>query len=336
MTQRQAMVHVDYLTGVFECATKDDMQGIIAQIWQYTGCDGNLDWRKPLYRGQYWEGSGGSPIGVKVAAQAPKEGAPGKLWISVPGKPLSSMSDAARRSFLRYCYAMEMRTTRIDIALDIPRDMVSKEQIGTALEYREVVGPRNYKAIAARERGRDSWSYYIGGAGSDVQLCIYDKWIESDGEIDALRWELRCRDERADVTLKYLMQYDQGEVDSWARAQASLITSWIDFRVALPGKRAQDREQLSWWREIQLMCKSDVWPEIKRAVKTLQQTLSWLQKQVIRTIEMIRTAAGPGNEAMVVDWLYEGYDSILRPDNRLKVSRWREEIIRGYMAPCAV
>lgn len=86
--------------------------------------------------------------------------------------------------------------TRIDVAYDdyskkfTPRDMMNywlDGKISTPCRYA--------KCVASRQSGSDT--FYLGKRGSERLLRIYDKAAESEGEIDAIRWEFEYRKAKA-------------------------------------------------------------------------------------------------------------------------------------------
>jgi hypothetical protein len=332
--KQSAMVHIDYITGVIDCDDRLDVEKKLAFVGQAARSDVRLDWQRPIYRGRRWDASGTGTDGTMAAATDSRDGGKPSLWISIPGKPLSAMNEHEQREILRYLWAIGMRMTRLDVALDVPHDAVTHLQLDTALEYAEVVGPRSYRSIKSRQKGVDGWAVYIGGDGSDTQLCVYDKRAESGGEVDSIRWELHCRDERARVTLEYLMQFKDASSDDWCQAQAALVTSWVDFRVAAPGKRIHERNRLNWWQDIVSLARDDVWPALARPIRSLQDTLQWLHHQVIHTIEMVRGACKVGGNELLVELLYSRFDYRLTRCQRDKIERWKRELSAGLVSPC--
>lgn len=88
------------------------------------------------------------------------------------------------------------KVTRVDISWD---DYSKKFQPRELMQYwisGQISTPARYaKCVASRQQGFDT--FYLGKRGSDRMLRVYDKSGESDGEIDAIRWEFEYRRERA-------------------------------------------------------------------------------------------------------------------------------------------
>lgn len=86
--------------------------------------------------------------------------------------------------------------TRLDIAHDdyskkfTPRDLMEYWLSG------QVSTPARFaRCVASKQSGSDT--FYLGKRGSERMLRVYDKAAESQGEIDAVRWEFEYRGEKA-------------------------------------------------------------------------------------------------------------------------------------------
>lgn len=86
---------------------------------------------------------------------------------------------------------------------------------------------------------------YFGSAASDQRFRAYDKNLESDGEVDAIRYEMQLRDEAAETMVKALLDAP----GDWGSAMAVRLVSMVDFRE--PGLvNTASRPRMPWYEEL--------------------------------------------------------------------------------------
>lgn len=312
-------VHIDYLVGVL--AWEDDwrLEQLIRLISEYVGERIVIDWRKPLYRGEYWEASGQATNGTMIAVQKPDKGEDGRLWVSIPGRPLSAMKWERQQRMIEGLAALQFKATRVDIATDVPRSAHSREDLEKAIDAQEYMPFRSHQQIKSRRGNKLGWCYYLGQASGIARMCIYDKFAESDGAIDAIRWEFRGLDERARSMFGYIAQNGMESESAWCQALASLWVAAVDFRQSAPGQRKARASQPEWWAAIVAAAGAGVRPAVERLAVGVLRTCGWLKKQVVGTLQMLHEAAGAAGVDLV--------RSLLERDAPLKLTKARLAVI---------
>jgi hypothetical protein len=96
-------------------------------------------------------------------------------------------------------------------------------------------------------KGGDTW--YLGGKTGLARLRVYDKARESGGEVDAIRWELQLRGDRAKdaVVSLALMGLDSPldvRMGEWA---ASQLVRFVDFREREQDSNVTRCDRLPWF-----------------------------------------------------------------------------------------
>lgn len=324
---------LDYLIGVIDL-NGSDYQSICGLVGKATAADLAIDTTKPIFRGQRWHGSGVSAVGVMAAMQLGTDGEPAKLWLSIPGKPLGAMSSAEHQDLLAYLVAKGFRATRLDVALDVPHDTVGLAQLREATTSGAMMGFRSYSLTESKQRGVKGWTVYLGAAGADRRLCIYDKRAESRGRVDAVRMELRLNDDVAVAAVGQLMHRIRSSGDEWASWLARMVIGAVDFREANGARYKNERPQLDWWARITEYVGAGVRPTVRRMVRTLEDGRAWLQRQVLPTIEIIARVFGANQRTAMVDWLYDQWEYRHGPDRQRRVDRMRLELFAAAKIPC--
>ncbi len=133
-------------------------------------------------------------------------------------------------------------------------------------------------------RGELSTTYYVGSRQSDVLMRVYDKDAESQGAVDAVRFELRLRHQSADFAFRKLVEFTPFY---WDRAVPALVLGHFDLREKESASHIEHRERVTWWerivgagvkplRGVKKMCDSLIGNKIK-----------WLHKQVYPTLRQL-------------------------------------------------
>jgi hypothetical protein len=88
-------------------------------------------------------------------------------------------------------------------------------------------------------------SYTVGKRTSKRMLRVYDKRAESGGKVDAIRFELECKEKVAADA----MQAMSGAVGNRSAAALRFLVGFIDFREVAEGKSVRERRRTRWWAE---------------------------------------------------------------------------------------
>ncbi|GAI12027.1 unnamed protein product, partial [marine sediment metagenome] len=95
--------------------------------------------------------------------------------------------------------------------------------------------------------------------GSRAFLRVYDKYLESNGESDCIRWELELTQHKADKVFKYLAGCD-GNLETFATVCGAIIGGCITF--VHRTERAGDKNIIR-------LAEYDWWTAIKETLHTL-------------------------------------------------------------------
>jgi hypothetical protein len=219
-------------------------------------------WR--LYDTVY-NGLHGVKLGVKVRPDGRLE-----IHLDVPATVLESMEPDALYAFLHNVAFYAKNVSRIDVTLDDWKKLITPFQLevltsGDDDPYKlnkAFCVTRAEKSDYRRSKGPtggDTW--YLGtrkgkkGNGSDVLLRVYDKARESEGEVDAIRWELQLRNDRAKDALVALVMEShlRGQstlckhMGEWA---ASQLLRFVDFRDRSKDANVSRCPRLPWWETL--------------------------------------------------------------------------------------
>jgi len=205
--------------------------------------------------------------------------APGRddVHVSFPGQACQVAGQDRLVSFLRYALGHGGKATRCDTAIDDYQRIVEPSQVLEAIQGPDVVTHAK-KWLTQRggvvgSKELNGATEYLGAPGSRQRLRVYDKGLESSGEMDCIRWELESRKEAAE-TMAMALAYQ-----SWGEVMASRLVGFVDFREADSHSEVEKRQRLSWFQElVGLARKASAY--LPKAVKTAFDVVGWLDRSI--------------------------------------------------------
>lgn len=87
-------------------------------------------------------------------------------------------------------------------------------------------------------------SYTIGERTSKRMLRVYDKAAQSGGKVDAIRWELECRDQVAHRAVEVMLRREPSS------AALGFLTGFLDFREPDEERKVSERMRSGWFEEL--------------------------------------------------------------------------------------
>ena len=199
-----------------------------------------------------------------------------ELHLDVPASVLENMTHDALYAFLLFVANYALNVSRCDVTLDdwmklvTPADLdaltsggadvyaLNKELCVTRAEQSQFIRSKGPK-------GGDTW--YLGGTSGEARLRVYDKSRESGGEVDAIRWELQLRGDRAkDAVVSLALEAhikaggDVGLRDAGGAELAGYMGEWaaqqlvrfVDFRDRSADSNITRCPRLRWWTALVL------------------------------------------------------------------------------------
>jgi len=205
--------------------------------------------------------------------------APGRddIHVSFPGKACQLAGQERLVSFLRYSLGHGGKPTRCDTVMDDYQRVVSPAQVLEALQGLDAVTHAQQvftvQGTTVGSKELTGATVYLGAPGSRQRLRVYDKGLESDGEIDAVRWELQSRKEAAETMAVALAYQD------WGQVMASRLVGFVDFRDAGSYADVERRERLPWFQGlVGLIRKASAY--LPKVPRTVEQVVEWIDRSI--------------------------------------------------------
>lgn len=253
---------------------------------------------KSMYRGRVWDSFGSSVRGIQVCFDFPGQGVvePGKGWVMLPGSLLSQVSGS---DVYDLCCMLQAAwsgvSRRLDVAIDDYAKTFDFKRIYEDARSGNVARIRKtsveYHVSSRHKDGLEGESVVLGSAQSDKRLTFYNKAIESDGQIDSHRLEIRLRDCKADEVFQHVASMNPTQfIEDGAKYLSSVVIGGVDFLDRSSGDRNLERlPRLVWWSEFcDRISVVGVRLAAKKQVHSMEKKISWLIRDVAPSLAVIK------------------------------------------------
>jgi len=237
------------------------------------GCEPG-DWVE-LDRGSYGYDRGMvGPGGARLWWDAPGRD---DLHVSFPGQACQIAGQERLVSFLRYSLGHGGKPTRCDTAMDDHDWVITPSQVQEALQGPDVVTHARkglvQQGFEVRSSDLTGVTTYLGAPSSRQRLRVYNKFQQSGGKMNCVRWELESHKEAAETMAMALAYKDWGEV------MASRLVGFVDFRGVDSHSEVEKRHRLPWFQAlVGLVGKASAY--LPKAARTVQELVEWIDRAV--------------------------------------------------------
>jgi hypothetical protein len=239
-----------------------------------------------------------------------------EAWLSMNGDSCDMVPPSRKLEMFQQLKLLGSKGTRVDARADCARDVLSMDWVHAAAEAGAVMGfrrydPRRSRDMFTKELDEDQARFGSRGKnGSGRFVRVYDKGLESDGEIDAIRLEVELSGDVAELWFDKLCACS--DTAEFTRMLGSIITSSIGFFDKTGAHHHADRfEILPWWKRITDILGAALKLSTARVVPALEDTVTWMINTFPRGLARIKNSLdcqGMNGDAGVKAFLRELLD----------------------------
>ncbi|QQE12316.1 replication initiation factor domain-containing protein [Planctomycetota bacterium] len=255
----------------------------------------------------------------------------GRITLVLPGSCLDQFTaDGLHKLCKDLILKFWFLATRIDVFWDDYRRIIEPNQVIDDADKGNISGFRKWQGYGERsfrdgELVRHGDTACFGRRGSDGSgkyLRVYDKYLESDGEMDCVHWEVEFSQERGKkVMLNLAMAEDVERMSGMIGAVIGGVVDFVDREAKRREKNIPRLNQLEWWAriiDILGVCKlRNPTPE-----KSVEKSAIWVERSVSVTLGMLRLAAG---EQKFWEWI----ENVIQDGEQNMKSR-QEAVLEEY------
>jgi hypothetical protein len=362
----------DWFTGTFVLHTGEHEDNLIGLAHELAALSDPRSAPQPLRTGRHFThvrqydtsgvvlqytprvGLDGSPVDKKNAGLASLT-LSGRFWGSLSAPDRGAVSDTLRT------WDGFKQATRLDFQMTVLNPEVGASEL-VALVEEGLVWPKGFGQGYAYGRRNlhgeftQTPSYYFGGKESRVTARCYDKAVESDWDVPAVRHELTLRDAPADQWFRRLSAVAKTELHQpplLHRGEELTVSAALDQHLDYrdtsrwaggrkPKNWAQSAKRLQWWDQM-LAEKGDPLAISYFRENTLDQSVDRMIEQYGRKFALwVLHRAGEDGEAVTNLLIHtfsrcvartkdEDVSALLeemQPEDRQRVQRWLRKLQR--------
>ena len=297
--------HLDYMV---VCGIVSSVSLLESALWATFGANFLWSEARPGTHGRFYESNVVTSTGVMLSHSIRMDKGGIDYRLSIPGGVLQSTTEGKLRDFGRYLMSIGGRCTRFDWAIDDYSRLLDISTILSHCEQHRVSGFGRKQLIRSWDsKGRlVGETLYLGSKKSDSILRIYDKNLESNGKINAIRMELQARD---NIAHSYFVDYfaDEKVGDTFSRISRRVIGK---YRFVLNTSEVLSRcPDVDWWAEFVSRLGGQIKIRERREQPQLSDKKRWVERQVAGTLALIKRCVGYDN---FVKWLDDCVDDMWR------------------------
>lgn len=280
-------VGIDWLQGTVPISTDEEV--IAIGDFLQAACKDVLVW-SPGTRckhGKVWENEARGGAGVLIAWTLPERpDEPGSLWFSLSAKVCQRIGGTMQQC--KFIQLMQSdygaKFTRIDIAIDDFHKELKLSAIVDTLREGNFSGFQRWNFFENSSKG---WTINLGSRQSESIVRIYDKSVETNGEIDSIRWEKEVKSLKADELAKQIsnLDFSKGE-DVLSAELARFALGGINF-IIKSDKNVNRCQIVNWFSEFLSAFLEPIKLVVERIKPTLERSINWLKKSVAATLAVI-------------------------------------------------
>lgn len=237
--------------------------------------------------GKVWENEGTGAEGALIAWTLPERpGEVGSLWLSLSARIVERIGDVKQQCrFIRILLEeYSVNFTRLDVAIDDYEKELKFQTIVDTLKAKNYSGFQNWNVIENRDGG---WTINLGSRQSESITRIYNKTVESKGEIDAIRWEREFKGAKAQELAKQIASLDFSMPDGWFGSQlARFALGGINFLIK-SDVNLNRCKTVDWFESFLSSFLSPIKLRVQRIKPTIDRTVEWLKRSVSASLKLI-------------------------------------------------
>lgn len=297
--ERLVELGVDWLAGTFKSDVFQQIQSLVRGTFQQ-------EFLKDEFSMRWYERALCTPQKITFAWQPRQGGVVGQrneCYLSIPGSALAQVSHLHVLRLCKSLQSLAFSCSRLDARLDDYSKTVTPALAYSAWSDGNISGFQVHKWTSSGRAGDPSGETLSlgrrGSGGSGKFLRIYDKFIQSAGEIDATRVELEMSARWSKNAFETICSIDEDSVELLPQILAGYISGAVDFvDKSVDPEHLSRCPRLDWWEAI-----VGEFVKFKSSRLLIPQTFErakkWLVKQVAPTFAMIMSILerGSGTEA---------------------------------------
>ncbi len=248
----------------------------------------------------------------------------GRFTVDIPGRALDELKPDDIIFIVNRLKHFGFSCTRVDIFFDDAERIITPRELQPLADLNHMTG--FLRGRIERDTGHyadneDMMTFgRRGNIGSGSYLRVYDKTAESDGVIDAIRWELELSNKKAKKFFSRISA-GYGDILIFETHIREVIGGCIDFRDKSVGDKNLGRcPRYSFWERILSMLGAAK-ITIERVKTAVDRAKKWIFRQTIGSLQMCHEVFGSDFISQLVTEIIDR--NRLRPEHHNAIAAFR-------------
>ena len=274
---------IDWFQGTFPESNYGQIKSLLVEVYEEEFTPGG--------KTKFYQEVERSPSGLVLASEPYIGGKVSKrtdAYLEINARCLEILSPEKQQYLMRSLKGHGFSVSRIDLTIDDYSKSFRPEVAWNAYLQGNIKGFRSTgKFIQSGPREKIAQSFTVGRRGkkgSGKQYQIYDKYLESNGRVDAIRHELRLSSDYAKQAFDALVSSD---LPLWPEIIGGYISGAVDFIDKSSGQRPDRCSRLQFWDDFVSGFISLSFRSKPKKKCQLDQAKKWIVKQVMPTLAMV-------------------------------------------------
>ena len=221
----------------------------------------------------------------------------GELMLNLSGTLLSRCSFPRLIQFCSILFDMGAHCSRIDFCVDdFSKSFFGYDTLCDAIDSGNFSGCQR-KNTSRWANGLGGWLITLGSRANSKFGRFYNKSIESKGLIDSHRFEMEYKDKYAKSLFEAFCTLDEDDLPVHLDFIGRLLAGSFKFidRTSAAGTNLRKPSRcslLDWWAKfVDALGGAMSW-SVPRIKKSIEKTVAWIEKQVLKSLVVIRKCYG--------------------------------------------
>lgn len=234
-----------------------------------------------------------SSIGGSILSE--RDGPDGRVYcrLSISGKACGANSSIRMRGFIQWCASNLacLRCSRIDIAIDDFSRMLKVDEIIQACESGNYHGFKKSKSTKNHNSKYGGWTVNLASRQGEKFIRIYDKYAESEGKINSIRYEAEISGNLSNKLFSMLLEFPRGERE-YQMELINYAVGTIGF-IERIDKNIHKNPLLPWWKEwLEYLKCCPKKLHVRRIEPKINTKKRWIERAVGKSLALLKDALG--------------------------------------------
>lgn len=320
---------IDYLRVILPISRSEyTLQALELMLRDYFSCALSFEDDKPYFCGRYFSHGHRNSDDTCIVGYNWDKGEghnTGELILNISGQLLSRCSFPRLSEFCTHLYQLGAHCSRIDISVDdFSKEYFDYDKLCSAIDSHNFTGARLDNASQSTN-AKGGWIVTMGSRANGKYARWYNKFIESKGKINSYRYEVEYKGGYAKSIFESFCTFDLEDDEVRLEFISKLLGGAFSFIDRSESSNVSRCGLLPWWQKFLNALGGALQWSVPRVQKSLDKTITWIEKQVIKSLVVIKKCLGDAKYNNWFDYKFAQLSKKLNPSQVNRIDNYELE-----------